>query len=369
MRARALDLMPLLRCLRRLAFALLLMLAWIPGSAAPPGNDKAFDNAVIPAQAGIQYGPALAPASPGNDEMSTLYPRGPQAEQLAQLSWVLYIGGALIFAGVMLLAAYAFWGARRGLLARRSLIVGGGIIFPVVTLSFLMVYAFAYAPYTEAGGPPAVRIEVTGEQFWWRVRYLDEHGVARFETANEIHIPVGRSVELQLRAGDVIHSFWVPNLAGKLDMIPGRTNTLRVQARRAGVYRGQCSEYCGAQHAKMAFHVVAQTPEDFERWLAHEASEVAVAADTRAAHSLFMASCAGCHSIRGTEARGAIGPDLTHVGGRAYLGAGIVLRTPGAMAGWIADAQALKPGNRMPAFHDLDADALHALTAYMEQLH
>ncbi|MGH7657441.1 MAG: cytochrome c oxidase subunit II, partial [Gemmatimonadales bacterium] len=189
-------------------------------------------------------------------------------------------------------------------------------------------------------------------------------------TANEIHVPVGRPVRVRLRTGDVIHSFWVPELAGKLDLIPGQENTMWFQADSAGIYHGQCAEYCGMQHAHMGIEVVAVSMEDFELWRAGQLAP-AVEPDDRAAwlgKQVFQsAGCAGCHTVRGTDAQGVLGPDLTHVASRRTLAAGAIPNTRGWLAGWIVSAQSLKPGAHMPDV-PLDSEELQAVLAYVENL-
>jgi cytochrome c oxidase subunit 2 len=195
-----------------------------------------------------------------------------------------------------------------------------------------------------------------GEQWWWRVRY------AGFETANEIRVPVGRPVVLELKSADVIHSFWVPVLAGKLDMIPGRTNVLRVRADRAGEFRGQCAEYCGGPHAFMALYVVALEEKSFEKWAESQRQP------SDKANPLFVSRCGACHTVRGTAAAGTRGPDLTHIGSRLSIGAGLLPNNTGALAAWIASSQHLKPGNLMPSFEDFSGQELRELAAYLEGL-
>lgn len=317
---------------------------------------------------------------------SALAPQGPTAHVIAQISWVLFIGSALIFLLVTALAGYALLGRfdRRAWIAQRGTIIGAGIVFPVIVLSALLIYTFAAAAKIVGGAEPTpLKIEVIGEQWWWRVRYLNPAGEPIAIAANEIHIPVGRPVELSLKSADVIHSFWVPNLAGKLDMIPGHVNVLRLRASEAGVFRGQCAEYCGGPHAKMALFVVAEPPEEFERWLAHQSRPAEDPATPFLARGkeLFLAhACAVCHAIRGADAKTApdhadrqgraapIGPDLTHVGSRLTIGAGILPNTVGTLAGWIADSQQIKPGNRMPSFGTFTGEELRALAAYLESL-
>ena len=302
---------------------------------------------------------------------SALNPQGPHAALIHEISWVLFIGALTIFVVVMAISAYALFAQRDRArkLRETSLIIGGGALFPFVTLSALLVYSLVRANSLSA--PPdssPIRIEVTGEQWWWRVHYLDENGRRAFETANEIHIPVGRTVEIALSSADVIHSFWVPALAGKLDMIPGRTNRLRLLADRPGQYRGQCAEYCGGPHAFMAFFVLAQAPEDFERWTARQREPASLREGDRTGSRLFLAHCTACHTIRGIPAEGTRGPDLTHVGSRTTLAAGMLPNNAGTLAGWIASSQHLKPGNLMPSFQQFKGEELRALAQYLESL-
>jgi cytochrome c oxidase subunit 2 len=311
--------------------------------------------------------------SPLDGIQSALNPQGPHAAVTAEIAWVLFIGGTLIFAAVMALAAYAVW-ARRERAARLSeswLVIGGGIVFPFVVLSTLLVYSLVRAGSLNvaADGAP-LQIEVTGEQWWWRVHYLDGSGQRDFATANEIRVPAGRPVEIRLESADVIHSFWVPALAGKLDMIPGRTNRLRIMAERPGHYRGQCAEYCGGPHAFMAFLVVAEEPERYAAWAQRQRQPAAPPASGPPARGseLFGTHCAACHTVRGTPAAGTRGPDLTHVGGRLTLAAGMLPNNAGTLAGWIASSQRIKPGNLMPSFGEFSGEDLRALAGYLEDL-
>jgi cytochrome c oxidase subunit II len=290
---------------------------------------------------------------------STLSPRGPAATEIAELSWVLFAGGAAILLLVIVALVLAAQG--RGWIAGEKFIMAAGVAFPVVVLSALLLYVYLIGERLHAQPAPEVRIEITGEQWWWRVRYLDATGKLEFETANEIRIPAGRGVDLELRSADVIHSFWVPALAGKVDMIPGRANRLRLEAIREGVFRGQCAEFCGGPHALMALHVVVQSDAEFEIWKASQARPAS------SGHALFSARCAACHSVRGTDAAGTRGPDLTHVAGRLFIAAGTLPNTPGNMAGWLADSQHAKPGSLMPAM-GLGAAELQSLSAYMATL-
>lgn len=305
---------------------------------------------------------------------SALQPLGENATRIAEITWVLFAGGTIIFLAVMALAGIALFGSSglRMRLGKKALVIGGGLVFPIVTLSLLLVYVFTAQAFAIRGDiRPAARIEVTGELWWWRVKYLNRDGAMLFETANEIRIPAGRDVELLLQSNEVIHSFWVPNLAGKLDLIPGHVNRLLLQANAPGIYRGQCAEYCGAQHAKMAFYVVAQRPEEYEDWLRRQQQAAGAPADPQSVlgKRLFLESrCGICHTIRGTEADGALGPDLTHLGSRVSLAAGILPNNTGTIAGWIADSQEIKPGSRMPAFKRFSGEELRALSAYLASL-
>jgi cytochrome c oxidase subunit 2 len=294
---------------------------------------------------------------------SVLDPQGPAAAAIADIAWVVFAGGIAIFVLVMALTAWALLAPppRRAWLARRGVVIAGGIAFPVVVLAALLVYTFLFRDVLHVA-EGALRIEVVGHQWWWRVRYLDAAGGHDFETANEVRIPTGRPVELVLSSADVLHSFWVPNLAGKLDMVPGRVNRLRLQADRAGIYRGQCAEYCGGAHALMAFHVVAEDAGPFEAWLSRQRQPAA------ASHAIFLARCASCHAVRGTDARGTLGPDLTHLGSRIALGAGILPNDRDTLARWIVSSQHIKPGNLMPATDGLAPEELRSLVAYLEGL-
>lgn len=317
---------------------------------------------------------AAAPSAAHAGIQSVLDPRGELAAQIAEISWVLFIGGGLIFLMVMALTAIALFGGERvrALLAHRRLAIGGGILFPIVVLTALLVYVFSSGVARERQEPLAARIEVTGELWWWRLRYLDRDGKLLFETANEIRIPAGERVELLLRSNEVLHSFWIPNLAGKIDMIPGHDNRLRIKADAPGVLRGQCTEYCGAQHAKMAFHVIAQEQIDYDAWVASQMRPAREPAEPLLLQGLqlFLNNrCAECHAVRGNGAAGRLGPDLTHLGSRTHIGAGILPNNNGTLGGWISAVQDLKPGARMPSYKNFSGEDLRALSAYLESLH
>jgi cytochrome c oxidase subunit 2 len=304
---------------------------------------------------------------------SVLAPHAPQARAIVELWWIMAGGALLIWLLVIGCAVYATLIQPRAHedFAGIAFIVGGGVILPVVVLSSLLVYSFLLAREPGAAAGDALRIEVVGNQWWWEVRYFPPGAAEPVIGANEVRLPVGQSVEVALRARDVIHSFWIPSLAGKTDMIPGRVNRMVLQAETPGVFRGQCAEYCGGPHALMAFYAVAMPPPEFKAWLEREARPATVPQDKFLARGqeLFLESgCGTCHTIRGTPANGQLGPDLTHVGGRVSLGAGILPNNVGSIAGWIADTQHIKPDNLMPSFDIFPGDELRALAAYLESL-
>ena len=295
-------------------------------------------------------------------------PAGPYAGSIATLSWVL-IAMAVAVLGVVLAALWIalFGGASlKARLGGPTMVWAGGIVFPVVVLSALLIYGLSLTRNLTAPVPAdAMRVRITGEMWWWRVAYLDGTGQPVMLDANELHIPAGRPVLVELESNDVIHSFWVPRLSGKLDMVPGRRNVLPIQADKPGVYAGQCAEYCGGPHALMGFVVVAHAPAEFDAWLASRRTPRPAIAMEGA--ELFRSTgCAACHRIAGTDANGTAGPDLTHVGSRRSLGAGILPNNRGTMIGWIGDSQSIKPGNRMPPYKMLSARELDTLAAYLE---
>jgi cytochrome c oxidase subunit 2 len=240
----------------------------------------------------------------------------------------------------------------------------------VVTLIVLTVSSYVTTEGFAAVPSNAVRITLTGKQWWWQAEYEQTDPSHSFTTANELHVPVGRPVHLTLESNDVIHSFWVPNLAGKMDLIPGHTNSLVFTATKSGTYRGQCAEFCGLQHAHMALLVVAETPAQFEVWRARESADAQMPAEperTRGLDVFISHGCIACHSIRGTEANGLLGPDLTHVASRQTIAAGTLPNSRGNLQGWIADPQGVKPGAQMPRL-ELSAADLNAVTDYIAGL-
>jgi cytochrome c oxidase subunit 2 len=231
-------------------------------------------------------------------------------------------------------------------------------------ISDLFVIKTTEAP---AAGSTERTIFVIGHQWWWEVRYPGTTAV----TANEIHIPVRTPVRVKVRSDDVIHSFWVPRLNRKIDVLPGRTNAIELYADATGRYRGQCAEFCGLQHAHMGLWVYADPPAEFRRWLAAESKPAAApsGALARAGRDEFLdGACANCHQIRGTSASGDVGPDLTHVAGRQTLAALTIPNQTSYLHDWIRDSQRFKPGNQMPSFGELSEQQLRSLVAYLEGL-
>ncbi|HEY6133226.1 MAG TPA: cytochrome c oxidase subunit II [Rubrivivax sp.] len=298
------------------------------------------------------------------------------AQTIAEMAWVLIIGAGVVFCLVMFALMWALRHRRPPAGDDRTAatwwIVGGGLVLPLLVLSALLVYTvWRTNQLTPARLPREPIISVVAHMWWWEVRYREPARGIDVVLANEIHLPVGRAVTLGLASADVIHSFWVPALAGKIDMLPERVHQLRVQADRPGVYRGQCAEFCGEQHARMALHVVAQAPEAFERWLQAQnrpAEAPHEPAARRGAQVFAEQRCSVCHTVRGLWPAASIGPDLTHVGSRLHLAAGTLPMDTASLRHWIAHPQASKPGVRMPSYERLDAESLGALAAFLEQL-
>jgi len=298
---------------------------------------------------------------------SALDPAGDGADRLALLFWVMLIGAAVIWAATLALAFFAAR-TRRGRFDERAgsaLILWGGAVFPTVVLTALLTYGLSITPDLRGPGD-GLKIAVSGEQYWWRVRYQPKDGVA-VESANEIRVPAGERVEFMLEAADVIHSFWIPSLGGKVDMIPGRTNRLVLHATRPGIYRGVCAEFCGRSHALMAFPVVVMERAEFDRWLAEQAGTVNVST-SRGAELFLAQGCGACHAVRGTEARGIVGPDLTHFGGRGTVGAGILDNIRENVARFILETELIKPGSRMPSYSMLTQEEANAIADYLGSL-
>ena len=317
----------------------------------------------LPTSTALRVGDALAGWPP-----PLLDPAGPYAGSIATLSWLLFAIGGLVTLVVLAALWIALFGSerRKQQLGGAKTVVIGGVVFPVVVLTGLLVWGLSLTgSLTAPICGDEMRVRVTGEMWWWRVAYLDERGRDVALDANELHIPVGQPVVLELTSADVIHSFWVPRLSGKLDMIPGRTTLMRIQADAPGTFGGQCAEYCGGPHALMGFVVVAHPRERFAALMAQRRAPRPAVAPSRGEQLFRAVGCAACHRIAGTGANGLAGPDLTHVATRQTLGAGILPNNRGTLMGWIADSQAIKPGNRMPTYKTLPAADLAAITDYL----
>ncbi len=330
------------------------------------------------ARAAASLAPALLCAGCSGWQ-SALDPHGDQAVALYGLMKFIMIVCAVVWALVMAVLLVALWRQpqRTDPLAvdvrtqsKMKVAVTASVAATVIIITGLTLVSY-FATRSLAGTDrDALLVRVRGYQWWWEVAYLDSRPDQSFTTANEIHVPVGRRVRVELSAQDVIHSFWVPSLAGKQDLIPGRSNAIVFTARRAGVYRGQCAEFCGMQHARMAIIVVAQAPEDFETWRRAQlsAARTPTTDEQRTGEQIFVSrACSACHTVRGTTAGGSNGPDLTHVGSRRAIAAGVLETTRGSLAAWIADPQTVKPGNNMPMV-PLSPDELNAVSAYMASL-
>lgn len=301
---------------------------------------------------------------------SAMAPFGPPASQIADLWWIMLALFSAVFLLVTALTLVALLKKRRQKipsppLGDNSFIVIGGLVFPSLILIPLLVYTLLV---TERILPKddALVVRLTGHMWWWDVQYPAE-GIV---TANEIHIPVGRPVRLEMTSADVIHSFWPPSLSGKTDLIPGQTTRHWLEADRPGTFRAQCAEFCGLQHARMALLIVALPPEAFVAWVqsrqqTREAPQDKVLLQGMTAFA--KEGCGECHTIRGTTAEGKVGPDLTHIGSRLSLGAGVIANGYGPLAGWVANPQALKPGNRMPVSYIAPED-YHPLISYLMSL-
>jgi len=299
---------------------------------------------------------------------------GPVAEEIAGLWWFLLVLGTIVFVAFAMALAVA---VRRGRASdegrepsSRSLrrwVIGGGAVLPAVVLVLVLVVTVASMRALPADAPTeALRVEVVGHRWWYEIRYPD-HGVV---TANELHLPVDRPIELALSSDDVIHSFWVPALGGKLDMLPDRTNTLILQADEVGEHRTSCAEFCGLQHARMRLLTIVETDGDFDNWVAANRASAEEPGDPAAARGqdvYFDAGCASCHTVRGTQSVGTEGPDLTHLASRRTLGAVTLELTNDNLRAWIADPHTFKSGIEMPAT-ELTDEEMDALLAYLDGL-
>ncbi|MHC2252775.1 cytochrome c oxidase subunit 2 [Bradyrhizobium embrapense] len=311
---------------------------------------------------------------------SALDPQGLQSEQIRHTFMMFLAVSGIVWACVTVVLGIGLLprkrisdeppGLRRPFETRAGRMIlglGAATALIVLVLSFV---SYAGQRTLFAKDPNALTLRIVGHQWWWEVHYAADSPHNSFATANEIRIPVGKPVKVELESADVIHSFWVPSLTGKMDLITGQTNEIQFTAKNPGIYRGQCAEFCGLQHAHMAFAAIALRPEEFERWREHENQGATSPSDTLAkqGEQLFRGrGCALCHTIRGTLAGGQLGPDLTHVGSRTTLAAGTLPQTPAALGAWIADPQHIKPGNLMPQM-PLQSGELIAIIRYLEQL-
>lgn len=316
-------------------------------------------------------------------QQTMLDPAGPMSARIESLWWFIFVIALIIFVIVMILFTGAISLRRvRGQAEpnidpdpvaeqRRVRIVIAATVLSVLILFAILGHSVVTSKYMnslESKNPVSIR--VIGHQWWWEVQYPNSQADLWVTTANEIHLPVGVPVVLQTSSADVIHSFWAPNLQGKRDLIPGYSNAIWFQADKEGTYRGQCAEFCGHEHAKMAFYVIAESTEKFNAWLAQQRKPASDPANDVLAHGRDVfekSTCVMCHTVRGTIAGSRVGPDLTHVGSRISIAAGTLPNTPGALGGWIADPQTIKPGVRMPP-NPLPAEDLQAVVQWLESL-
>jgi cytochrome c oxidase subunit II len=332
---------------------------------------------LVLAGAALQASGARAATAPPLSYVQTF---GTAGDPVTRLGWGLVVISVVVF----VLVTLALLG---GILRRRPRVPeyelavrrdAGGMGWLYVGVSITIVVLAVCAVWTMLtlraiampGAADQMKLHVTGTQWWWRVQYQASDPSRAFTTANEIHIPVGQPVKVELSSEDVIHSFWVPQLSGKIDMIPGQTNELWLQASQPGTYRGQCGEFCGAQHAHMAMLVVAQQPEDFATWRDRQLQPAAAPAPGSPGENgerLFVSRCGACHTVRGTDAGGILGPDLTHLMERTTVAAGALPNTPGNLAAWISNPQSIKPGTRMPPPSITPAE-LQQVVAYLQTL-
>lgn len=317
---------------------------------------------------------------------NAINPAGPQADRLSHLWWLMFYVCSIVFVLVMLALLFAVAKRTQGAHAptapllypaaeqerrKRNVVISALTVTVAILFVFLIVsFSVGRSMTAELDQKNGLTIEVTGHQWWWEVRYLDVDASNIFTTANEIHIPVGVPVTFSLRASDVIHSFWVPNLTGKKDLIPGKIATIWLQADKRGVYRGQCAEYCGLQHAHMALWIVAEPQDQFNAWRQNQ-TQTSVPpssnSEQRGQKVFLTATCVMCHAINGTPAGSNIGPNLTHIGSRNTIGAATLANTRDHLSQWVTDSQSVKPGNKMPQ-NNLSPEDLQALLDYLQSL-
>jgi cytochrome c oxidase subunit 2 len=310
---------------------------------------------------------------------SAMSPEGPRAQRIAHLMLAFWSVSAVVYLTVIAVLIWALLRRRRSGLpedhrpaseSRAQLVITGAVAVTVVTLIALALAEFFTDRFLNHHPEDSLRVVLTGHQYWWEVQYDDPVPSRRLRTANEFHIPVGKPVELVLTSGDVIHSFWLPSLSGKKDLIPGHTNTEVIQADKPGIYTGQCAEFCGLQHAQMRLVVHAEPPEQFEQWKQQQlqpARPPATESERRGQTVFLSSSCILCHSIQGTDAGGTVAPDLTHVASRRWIAAGTLPNTQSNLASWVLAPYRVKPGAMMPAT-PLPPQDLAALTSYLASL-
>ncbi len=314
---------------------------------------------------------------------STFNAHGPAADRLAHLSWFMTILFLIVTVIMWVFIAWAA-GKRRGSLAEhapvdigggQAWIAIGGLAIPLAILTVIFVLGLKLLVQFPIHGshhhPMKPEIRIFGHQWWWEVHYLNEHVDQEFTTANEIHIPLNRPINIELQSADVMHSFWIPALHGKVDLIPGHTNFVRIEASQPGDFAGQCAEYCGAEHALMRLLVVAQQPDEYAAWLNQQrkpASEPS-SPEALAGEQTFLAGpCIMCHQVRGTAAGGSVAPDLTHIASRQYIAANSFPNNDAYLEAWVTHAQSLKPEAEMPDLTQFDGQQLRDLVAYLRQL-
>lgn len=322
---------------------------------------------------------ALPGAAWAHTPMSYLRTFGPAGDPVTRLGWglgIISISVVLIIGLLLLVGIFHRRELRvsdpQALAVRREgggmgwIYIGVGISALVLAVAMIWTLVVT-AVVAHPARAPALTVQVNASQWWWALRYDTAAPARTFTSANEIHIPIGQPVRFEVTSSDVIHSFWVPKLGGKIDVIPGQTNVAWLQADRPGVYRGQCAVFCGAEHARMALRVIAQAPADFRAWQQAQLADAPAPTTARGQQGqhVFQAHCAVCHSIRGTDAGGRVGPDLSHLMSRRTLAAGVLDNTPGNLAGWIAHPQSIKPGSRMPD-PALSGAQLAALLTYLQ---
>jgi len=310
-----------------------------------------------------------------------LNPGGSAADSISKLTWAMLICFIAVTA-VMWVLIWIAASKRQGSFLEHArvdaggghgwILIGGFAVPFVILATFFIIGLRDMAAFPMRDGEiPDPEIRIIGHQWWWEVQYIAGPPDKNVTTANEIHIPAGQFVDIELRTADVIHSFWVPRLHGKVDLIPGQPNTIRIRADAPGTYRGECAEFCGAQHSHMILLVVADTPDDYAAWLAHQREPAAVAAtaEQQLGEQMFMSRpCAFCHAIRGTPARGGVAPDLTHIGSRQAIASNMLKNDSANLEAWVTHAQSLKPEVMMPNVTQFSGQELRALVAYLQQL-